>query len=80
MMAMSVVAMSASGTGAYENSARFDTDSTMVGVDNRCSACISSDIKDFDGPLKNTGRTIKGFAGSRVKKREKGHHIMELGR
>ena len=67
VMAMSVVAMSIKGTGAYENNAHFDTDSTMVGVDNRCSACISSDIKDFDGPVMDTNRTIKGFAGSKVR-------------
>ena len=67
VMAMSVVAMSIKGTGAYENNAHLDTDSTMVGVDNRCSACISSDIKDFDGPLVNKDRTMKIFAGSKMK-------------
>ena len=41
----------------------FDTDSEMVGIDNRCSACISHDIKDFIGPLKESKRTIKGFGG-----------------
>lgn len=48
----------------------FDTDSGPVGVDNRCSGCISSFIEDFEGPLQESGRTIKGFGGSRT------HNVM----
>ena len=44
----------------------FDTDSKLIGVDNRCSAYISGDISDFDGPVTPTRRTIKGFGGSRT--------------
>ena len=43
----------------------FDTDSKLVGIDNRCSACISHDITDFVGTLTESNRTIKGFGGIR---------------
>ena len=41
----------------------FDTDSNAIGIDNRCSACLSHDIDDFVGPVTNTNRRIKGFGG-----------------
>ena len=44
----------------------FDTEAKPLGVDNRCSACISTYIKDFIGPLEDTNKTIKGFAGART--------------
>ena len=63
-LAFWAVAMSATGT----RSARavvFDTDSATIGMDNRCSACISSVIEDFDAPPQPCGRVIKGFGGTR---------------
>jgi hypothetical protein len=43
----------------------WDSDSNIVGVDNRCSACISDRESDFvEGTLVSVNRTIKGFAGS----------------
>ena len=45
----------------------WDSDSEMVGVDDRCSACISDHEEDFiPGSLVPVNRTIKGFAGSRT--------------
>ena len=44
----------------------FDADSSPIGVDNRCSACISSNVNDFIGPLTETNRAIKGIGGFRV--------------
>ena len=58
-----LIAMSASPTPIYANATTFDTDSKAVGIDNRCSACISHDIRDFIGPLHDSNRTIKGFGG-----------------
>ena len=49
-----------------ERIVRFDTDAKPIGVDNRCSACISPYIDDFIGPLEDTNKTIKGFAGART--------------
>ena len=46
--------------------ASFDTDSEIIGVDNRCSACISHEAADFITPLQPTKRTIKGFGGART--------------
>ena len=45
----------------------FDTNAKPIGVDNRCSACILPYIEDFIGPLEDTNKTIKGFAGVRTK-------------
>ena len=60
-----LMAMSAKDAQAYQNTSYFDTDSKPVGIDNRCTACISHDIKDFVGPVHESGRTIKGFGGVR---------------
>ncbi|MGL4349995.1 MAG: hypothetical protein ACRCT2_05385, partial [Plesiomonas shigelloides] len=47
----------------------WDSDSAVVGVDDRCSACISDHEADFvPGTLVAVNRTIKGFAGSRTSK------------
>ena len=52
------------GTNAF---ATFDTDSGQVGIDNRCSACISNHIEDFDPTsLVQCRRAIKGFGGTRT--------------
>ena len=37
-----------------------------VGVDNRCTHCISGYASDFIGPLKNSDRTIHGFNGTKT--------------
>ena len=49
-----------------ERIVRFDTDAKPIRVDNRCSACISPYIEDFIGPLEDTNKTIKGFAGAQT--------------
>ena len=64
--AMSVVAMRAEQCAVRENCVRFDTDSAPIGIDNRCTGCISHKIEDFVGPLIDSNRSIKGFGGSRV--------------
>jgi hypothetical protein len=40
IMAMTAVAMQASGNGTHDNEVTFDTNSAPVGVDNRCIGCI----------------------------------------
>ena len=64
-MAAVLMVASAQSRQVVHQSAQFDTDSKPIGIDNRCSACISHDIKDFIGPLKESDRTIKGFGGIR---------------
>ena len=49
-----------------ERIVRFDTDAKPIGVDNRCSACISPYIDDFIGPLEDTSKTLKRIAGARM--------------
>lgn len=63
MTAMTVLAMAAH-PARYSNTTTFDTDSAPIGIDNRCTACISHEISDFVGPLKETRRRIKGFGGA----------------
>ena len=48
------------------NVKNFDTDSHAIGLDNRCTACISNRIEDFDCPVTRTDRTIRAFAGGKV--------------
>ena len=45
---------------------KFDSDSKLIGIDNRCSACISPDIDDFIGKVTKTDKTIRGFGGQKV--------------
>ena len=49
-----------------ERIVKFDTDAKPIRVDNQCSACISPYIEDFIGPLEDTNKTIKGFAGAQT--------------
>ena len=43
-----------------------DTDSQPIGIDNRATAFFSGCIDDFQGPLQDSKRTVKGFGGSRT--------------
>ena len=45
---------------------RFDTGSDYIGIDNRCSACLSHNWNDFIGDLTPTNRVVKGFGGTRI--------------
>lgn len=66
-VAMSVLAMQAYATVSTERETCFDTDSSDIGIDNRCSACISHVESDFEGPLVHCNRVVKGFGGSRTR-------------
>ena len=61
----SVIAMSSKTTKTprKNNTIRIDTDSAPIGIDNRCSLCISHVAEDFIGELVETNRRIKGFGG-----------------
>jgi GAG-pre-integrase domain len=50
----------------------FDTDSHLIGLDNRATACMSANVRDFVGPLIETDQVVKGFAGSRTGNVQKG--------
>ena len=45
---------------------RLDTESNLVGIENRASACIYFDKKEFLRALSNTKRFIKGYVGSTI--------------
>ena len=53
-------------TTHQETSTKFNTDSYLIGIDNRYTACISCNIDDFVGLLVKTNRAIKGFGGTRI--------------
>jgi len=63
--ALTAMALQAQKTH-WETNTSFDTDSYEIGIDNRCSACISGQVTDFVGTLKDTNRTIKGFMGTKT--------------
>ena len=48
-----------------DSSARWDSDSMAVGMDNRCSACISDKVEHFED-LRPCDRIIKGFGGTQT--------------
>jgi hypothetical protein len=50
----------------YSIECSFDTNSGRVGMDDRCTACTSNKVKDFEGPLIKAKRSIKGFGGTRT--------------
>ena len=50
----------------------FDTDSAPVGIDNRCSACISHCIEDFIDTPRQSNRVIKGFGGTKISRVQTG--------
>ena len=75
-LAFPAVAMSADDKQGHrrmeQSIVNFDTDSEAIGIDNRCSTCISHKIDDFiDIPIESK-RTIKGFGGARVSNIMKG--------
>ena len=53
---------------SQQRSVKFDSDSKLVGIDNRCSACISPDINDFVGRIVKSNNTITGFGGTTITK------------
>ena len=50
----------------WEQKTNFNLDSFDIGIGNRCSGCISSNPADFIGSLCDSGRTIKGFMGTKT--------------
>ena len=59
---------------SYDNNqqCRFDLDSSIIGIDNRCTACISHRRNDFIGYLTSTNKTITGYGGTTHKGLMKG--------
>ena len=51
-------------TAKRQNITPFDTDTAMIGIDNRASGCFSHVASDFVGDLRECHRTVKGFGGT----------------
>ena len=65
VVCMTALAMQATSNN-YITNTTFDSDSSMIGIDNRCSACMSHVIEDFTGQMRECNKSIKGFGGSKV--------------
>jgi hypothetical protein len=50
----------------------YDSDSDVIGIDNRCSGCISHVRSDFKNTLKPTDNVIRGFGGNDVMRVQEG--------
>ena len=61
-----IIAMSTRQNYNVAEAIPFDTDSQMIGIDNRCSACITHVRDDFPGELVPCHRSIKGFGGAKI--------------
>ena len=68
MMAMVAIAMTSTSSIVNRTSecAPFDTDSGAVGIDNRCSGCITNIRTDIPGEIRQCNRAIKGFGGEKT--------------
>ena len=68
VVAMSALAYPATAGTAIQpiKTLIFDSDQSPIGIDNRCSACISNCIHDFDGPMVETSSAIKGIGGAKI--------------
>jgi hypothetical protein len=62
---MSLLAMATQTGKPLPQHFKVDTDSNTIGIDNRCSACISDRLEDFLYPPQPCQRTIKGFGASK---------------
>jgi hypothetical protein len=67
LLALAAVALPSSHSEGDGHGQWWDSNSKIVGVDDRCSACISDRESDFvEGTLVSVNRTIEGLAGSRT--------------
>ena len=51
----------------HQKGSEFNTDSGPMGVDNRCSTCMSSRREDFEDDLVAVKYNVKGVGGARVR-------------
>ena len=56
-----MLAFAAPTRKSTERKAKFDSDSIAIGVDNRCSVCISGYLEDFIGKPVPSSKVIRGF-------------------
>ena len=61
-----IIAMPMHQSCHISKSITFDTDSQLVGIDNRCLACITHVHEDMPSELIPCHWSIKGFSGSKV--------------
>ena len=66
VLANIALACPAKQMASKERIVKFNTNANPIGVDNRCSTCISPYVEDFIGPLEDMNKTIKGFAGAQT--------------
>ncbi|CAJ1933458.1 unnamed protein product, partial [Cylindrotheca closterium] len=65
LIANSVLAHRTQSEGGTHHPARFDTDSLPIGINNRCSFCISDKEYHFED-LRKTQHVIKGFGNRKT--------------
>ena len=65
ILACQLLAMQGKNPLIRNTVSKFDTDSALIGVDNRCSACISDKVEDFED-LQDSGRIVRGIGGVKI--------------
>jgi hypothetical protein len=65
MMASVFTAQAADTIPQARHVPQWDTASGLIGIDNRCSGCMSHEAAEFTGELRDCKRVIKGFGGTR---------------
>ena len=66
LLALPLVAHSSELGIKSQRNFQVDADSRHIGIENRCTACISHQVSDFLPDLERSHRMIKGFGGSRT--------------
>ena len=66
MVCSAAIMAMAARCAAATNCHPFDSDSTMIGIDNRCWGCITHVRSDIPGTLKQCNKAIKGFGGAKA--------------
>lgn len=64
--AKTVVVMPSTSSPVYDPDISFDSDSRLIGVDNRCSACITHVREDIPGKIVPSNRTIQAFTEKHI--------------
>jgi hypothetical protein len=63
---MTVIAMSESHPNRTSEGGPFETDSSLISIDNRCSGCITHIRTNIPGEVVECSRAIKGVGGTKV--------------
>ena len=75
---LAMVSTKSEGERIHENVAKFEFNSAKAGIDNRCSACISHGINDFEVPVTKIEPIHQIIWGTKCHECLQVHYCMEM--